>query len=148
MEKNEDIYLKVCHAASLSRQPIPYADGGIKAGFPSPAQDYMVESIDLNQELVRHKECTFYARVSGDSMRDAGICDGDLVVIDRSLEPHDGCYIAAYVDGGFTLKRYKSDPEHHCAWLMPANPEFSPIRVDEENEFQVWGVVTHSIRTL
>ena len=145
---SETTHLHIFQAESDSHMELPYADCGIKAGFPSPAQDYMSESIDLNRELVRHKECTFYARVEGESMRDAGIGNGDLVVIDRSLEPHDGCYVAAYIDDGFTLKQYKSDPAHNCAWLVPANPDFEPIRVTPEDEFIVWGVITHCIRTL
>lgn len=128
--------------------PLPYADGGIKAGFPSPAQDYIVDSIDLNQELIHHKECTFYARVQGNSMTDAGINDGDIVVVDRSIEPSDGNYIVGYLDDGFTLKQYKLDPKNNCAWLIPANPEFQPIKVTEDNQFIIWGVVTYVIRKL
>lgn len=125
---------------------LPYADGGVKAGFPSPAQDYMMESIDLNHVLVHHQECTFYARVCGESMIGAGIYDGDLVVIDKSLEAHDGDYIVACVDGEFTLKRFKVDSSNQCAWLLPANPHFPAIKVTADNDFVIWGVVTSVIR--
>lgn len=127
---------------------LPFADGGIKAGFPSPAQDYMRDSIDLNEEIVKHKETTFYARVSGDSMIGAGIFDGDLVVVDRSLEARSGDLIVAYIDGEFTLKTYKLDPYKQCAWLIPANPRYPKIQVTQNNDFMIWGVVTHSIRSL
>lgn len=144
----EEIKLHIYSTDTDTILALPYADGGIRAGFPSPAQDYMTESIDLNKELIQHKETTFYARVEGDSMVDAGIYDGDYVVIDKSLEANDGDYIAAYIDGEFTLKQFKSDPQHHCAWLIPYNPAYQPIQVTEENEFMVWGVVTNIIRRL
>lgn len=145
---NDEIKLYIYSADTDTILSLPYADGGIRAGFPSPAQDYMTESIDLNKELIQHKETTFYARVEGDSMVEAGIYDGDYVVIDKSLEANDGDYIAAYIDGEFTLKQFKRDPEHHCAWLIPYNPEYKPIQVTEENNFMVWGVVTNIIRRL
>ncbi len=128
--------------------PLPFVNGGIKAGFPSPAQDYQTDSIDLNKELVPHKETTFYARVSGDSMKDAGICDGDLLVIDKSLEPSDGCYIVAYLDNEFTIKEYKLDKENNCAWLVPHNPDYKPIKVTEDDDFRIWGVITYTIKHL
>lgn len=145
---HKEISLEIFSVDSDTAFSLPYADGGIKAGFPSPAQDYISESIDLNRELVQHAECTFYARVDGDSMTDAGIHDGDIVVIDKSLEAKDGDYIAAYVDGDFTLKRFALDPSGKCAWLMPANPKYHPIKVTEDNDFMIWGVVTSIIRKL
>lgn len=126
---------------------LPYAEG-IKAGFPSPAQDYMTDSIDLNKEIVKHKETTFYARVDGDSMQEAGIGNGDIVVIDKSLDVRNGDFIAAFIDGEFTLKQYKTDAAARCAWLMPANPAYPPIKVTEENNFIIWGVITHTIKKL
>lgn len=144
--QNDDPRLDVFSADVETILPLPFADAGIKAGFPSPAQDYLTESIDLNKELVPHRETTFYARVSGDSMRDAGICDGDLAVIDKSLDPKDGDFIAAFVDGEFTLKRFKVDAEYNCAWLIPANPNYQPIKITEADDFRVWGVVTYTIK--
>ena len=99
---------------------IAYADQGVRAGFPSPAQDYMTDSIDLNKELVRHPATTFYARAVGDSMRDCGIDDGDLLVIDKGIEPADGDIVVAFIDGEFTLKRVKVDQAGQCLWLVPA----------------------------
>lgn len=129
-----------------SRQELDFADGGIRAGFPSPAQDYMSESIDLNRELVRHPATTFYARAVGDSMKGRGIDDGDLLVIDKSLEPRDGDIVVAFVDGEFTLKTVKLEPDGSCLWLMPANDNYSPIKVTEGNNFIVWGVLTYNIK--
>ena len=117
----------------------------IHAGFPSPAADHADERIDLVRELSSHPETTFYARVSGDSMHDAGMFDGDIIVIDKSLEPHNGDIIIAAVDGEFTVKEFRRDEDNKGGWLIPHNPAFQPIRVTAENNFSVWGVVTHCI---
>ena len=116
----------------------------LHAGFPSPAAD-CTERIDITRELIRHPETTFYARIEGDSMQDAGIFSGDLVVIDRSLQASDGDYVAAYIDGEFTVKEFRSDPSGKCAWLIPHNDKYRKIRVDDENAFVIWGVITHTI---
>ena len=120
----------------------------IHAGFPSPAADHAGERIDLVRELSSHPETTFYARVSGDSMHDAGMFDGDIIVIDKSLEPHNGDIIIAAVDGEFTVKEFRRDEDNKGGWLIPHNPAFQPIRVTAENNFSVWGVVTHCIHDL
>lgn len=120
----------------------------IHAGFPSPAADYTGERINLARELTPHPDTTFYARVSGDSMVDAGIFDGDILVIDKSLLPQDGNIVVAVVDGEFTLKEYKSDPDHNGAWLIPHNNRFSPIHITEQNTFVIWGVVTYNVHRL
>jgi DNA polymerase V len=125
---------------------LPLTETGIHAGFPSPAEDFSDLSIDLNRELIRNPSATFYARVKGNSMVDAGIHDGDLIIIDKSLEPSDGKIAVCFIDGEFTVKRIKTDRD--CCWLIPANDEFSPIRVTEENDFLVWGIVIHVIRSL
>lgn len=143
---NDEVKLYIYSADLTSELNLPYVDGGIKAGFPSPAQDYLTESIDLNKTLIRHSETTFYAKVSGDSMKGVGISDGDLVVIDKSLEAQSGDYVAAFIDGEFTLKQFKLDEANHCAWLVPANPKYEPIKVTEDNEFMVWGVITSCIK--
>ena len=125
---------------------IPYSEGGVKAGFPSPAESFKGETIDLNRELVRHRETTFYSRVRGNSMIDSGIGDGDLAVVDCSLEPRNGDIVVAVIDGEFTLKYFRMDEKNCCAWLIPANDNYAPIKVTEENNFQIWGVVTYTIR--
>ena len=123
---------------------LPFIDGGIAAGFPSPAQDYIDLKIDLNTELITNPSSTFYARVKGTSMQDAGIMDGDILVIDKSLEPKDGDTAVCFIDGEFTLKYIKFETE--VIYLVPANPKFEPIKVTEENNFCIWGIVTYSIK--
>ena len=124
--------------------PLPYADGGIKAGFPNIAQDYLEQAIDLNKELVKHPANTFYGRVSGDSMIDAGVSDGDILVIDKLVEPSNGDMAVCYIDGEFTLKYIKIELD--VIWLVPANKEFQPIKVTSENDFLIWGIVTYCIK--
>lgn len=138
------ISLEIFTADLSSHLPLPYADGGIQAGFPSPADNYITETIDLNKELVRHPAATFYGRVSGDSMIEEGIEPGDILIIDRSIEPDSGDLAVCCIDGEFTLKRIKL--EKNRVWLIPSNEMFDPILVTPENEFSVWGVVTHTIK--
>lgn len=130
------------------RQPLalPLADEGVRAGFPSPAQGYMEQTIDLNRELVLHPESTFYARVAGDSMVDADLCEGDLLIVDRSLTPRDGCVAVCVLDGEFTVKTLRLFQDH--VELHPANDAYPPILVGPTDHFKVWGVVTHVIKRL
>ncbi|MBR6945370.1 MAG: translesion error-prone DNA polymerase V autoproteolytic subunit [Prevotella sp.] len=119
----------------------------IKAGFPSPADDYRHDRLDFNRDLIRHPESTFYGRVDGDSMIDVGICDGDIAVIDRSLEAADGDIIVAYVNEEFTIKFLDlTHKEEGYIELRPANKDFKPILIHEEDDFEVWGVVVWTIR--
>ena len=127
-----------------TRLSLPFADGGIQAGFPSPAQDYISESIDLNREIVTHPASTFYGRVAGESMIGEGIEPDDIIVIDRSLEPMDGDLAVCSIDGEFTLKRIRLEADR--VWLIPANEAFDPILVTPDNRFEVWGVVTYTIK--
>ena len=127
-----------------SEMQLPLSGERVAAGFPSPAEDYASLSLDLNRELVKNPASTFYARVSGLSMIDEGINDGDLLVIDKSIEPYDGCLAVCYIDGEFTLKRFERHKEH--ALLVPANKEFTPIKVTAENDFCIWGIVTYLIK--
>ncbi len=137
----------VIYSADLSTElPLPYVDGGVRAGFPSPAQDYMSDSIDFNRDIVRHQATTFYARCIGDSMRDAGIDEGDILVVDKSLEMQDGDIIIAYIDGEFTVKRVRLDRADNALWLMPENDKYTPIKVTEDAHFEVFGVVTYNIK--
>lgn len=122
-----------------------YADQGIRAGFPSPAEDYVNEKMDLNRELVNHPAATFYGRVVGDSMSGEGIEEGDLLIIDKSLLPEDGDLAVCCLDGEFTLKRLKTEGGH--LWLIPSNPAYAPIEITEGMDFKVWGVVTHTIKS-
>ncbi|MGA0333438.1 MAG: LexA family protein [Kiritimatiellia bacterium] len=115
----------------------------LPAGFPSPAEDYLEDRIDLNRELVRNPASTFLARVRGDSMRDAGLHDGDLILIDRSRSPLSGTMVLAWVDGGFTVKHLCL--ENGRAILRAANPAYPDLELCEEEDSRIWGVVTHVI---
>ena len=123
---------------------IPLVSDGISAGFPSPAQDFLDSSIDLNKELIDNPDTTFYARVNGDSMKDMEINSGDLVIIDKSIEPKSGKIAVCYIDGNFTMKKIKI--EKNCCWLIPANKDYKPIKVTKENDFLIWGIVTYVIK--
>ncbi|MBC8396352.1 MAG: translesion error-prone DNA polymerase V autoproteolytic subunit [Flavobacteriales bacterium] len=120
------------------------AEEGISAGFPSPADDFKETRISLDRELVKNKEATFYARVSGDSMIGAGLDDGDLLVIDRSKNPENGKIAICLVDGEFTVKRIKKEKKK--LYLMPENKKYKPIELKEENELIIWGVVEYVIK--
>ena len=120
----------------------------VVAGFPSPAADYRHESLDFNRDYIRHPEASFYGDVEGNSMKDAGIFDGDRVIIDRAIEPHDGSIIVAFWNQEFTMKyldlTHKKDGYIE---LRPANPDFPVFKVEAGDNFEVWGVVVHLIRT-
>ena len=119
----------------------------IKAGFPSPADDYTHDSIDFNRDLIRNPDATFYGRVDGDSMIEGGICDGDIAVIDRSVEAQDGDVVVAFVNNEFTIKYLDlSHKEEGYIELRPANRDFQPIRIDDSDRFEVWGVVVWTIK--
>lgn len=128
-----------------THREVPVAGGAVEAGFPSPADDFLDAPLDLNREFVQNPASTFFVRVSGESMAGDGIGDGDLLIVDKSLPPHDGCIAVCYVDGEFTVKRVKL--ERGCAWLMPSNPKYRPIRVDADNEFLVWGIMRHVVKS-
>ena len=115
----------------------------IQAGFPSPAQGSYPDTIDLNKELIHNPSSTFCAKVAGDSMIDAGISDGDILIIDRSLDPQDGDIDVCFLDGEFTVKRISLRGGR--LYLVPANEDYPEIAVSEEANFQVWGVVSHII---
>ena len=130
----------------MAKVVLPVAEGGICAGFPSPAQDYMEGGIDLNRELVKNPAATFFGRVKGDSMTGAGIDDGDLIVIDKSLEASEGDIAVCFLDGEFTLKRIHIEKD--VLWLVPENPKYRKIKVTADQHFMVWGVVTYSIKDI
>tara|TARA_B100001778_G_scaffold42253_1_gene30436 strand:+ start:946 stop:1377 length:432 start_codon:yes stop_codon:yes gene_type:complete len=117
---------------------------GISAGFPSPAEDFKEIRISLDRELVKNPEATFYAKVSGDSMIEAGLDDGDLIVIDRSKDPKNGKIAICLIDGEFTVKRIKKEKDKF--YLMPENKKYKPIELKEDNELIIWGVVEYVIK--
>lgn len=114
--------------------------------FPSPAQNNSGLNLDLNRELVQNPASTFYARVSGTSMIDDGINDGDLLVIDRSITPYSGALAVCYIDGEFTLKRFQDNGNYGL--LVPINPNHQPIKVTAENDFIIWGIVRYLIKKM
>jgi len=124
---------------------IPLASSGVKAGFPSPAGDYIEESIDLNKHVIKNRSATFYARVDGSSMEPI-LRDGDLIVIDRSLTPSTNDIVLCYIDGEFTVKTVQKTP--NAIYLVPANKAYDTIEVTSDNDFIIWGVITFSVRKL
>jgi len=129
-----------------SQCPLPLAFCRVEAGFPSPADDYMEGSLDLNEHVIKHPSATYFVRASGDSMTGAGIFDGDLLIVDRSLEPDHGKIAIVEVDGQLTVKRlFKSKGRF---LLQSENMSYPPIELQEENEVMVWGVVTHVLHDL
>ena len=141
MKKQKLTFLKPENADSLGQWLV---EQGISAGFPSPADDFKEIRISLDKELVKNKEATFYARVSGDSMIGAGLEDGDLILIDRSLRPENNKIAICFLDGEFTVKRIiLKDKE---LYLKPENRKYKPIKMKDENELIIWGVVTYVIK--
>ena len=120
-----------------------YFEARVSAGFPSPADDYSDVKLDLNQALVSNPSSTFYVRVKGSSMIDAGINDGDMLVIDRSITPGNNNIAVCVINGEFTVKRLHK--ENGKMYLMPENKDFKPIEINEDMDFMVWGVVTFVI---
>jgi len=122
---------------------LPLYSSKVPAGFPSPADDHMEGKLDLNTHLVKHPTATFFVKASGDSMIGAGIHDGDILVVDRSLEPRQSRIVIAAVDGQLTVKRLKKKGKK--IFLVPENKKFRPIELNENNDVKVWGVVTNVI---
>ncbi|MBE7440840.1 MAG: Protein UmuD [Flavobacteriales bacterium] len=129
---------------SETEMAVPFVDEGISAGFPSPALDFIDQTIDFNKHLIKHRSATFCGRVKGVSLKNIGIDNGDLMIIDRSLEPTNGKIAICYIDGQFTAKRIKK--EKNVVWLIPENENYEPIKVTKENDFLIWGIVTHVIK--
>ncbi|MBR6926020.1 MAG: translesion error-prone DNA polymerase V autoproteolytic subunit [Bacteroidaceae bacterium] len=142
----KDPTLQLYSADLSTKLSLPFALSPVVGGFPSPAEGYLQGSIDLNRKLINHPATTFFAKVIGHSMRDRGIEEGDLVVIDKSLEPREGDIVVAFIDGEFTIKTIHIEPEGKGVTLLPANPDFQPIPISPEEDFIVWGVVTYTIK--
>ncbi|HPQ07843.1 MAG TPA: translesion error-prone DNA polymerase V autoproteolytic subunit [Bacteroidia bacterium] len=142
--KNTKKLIEIISAETSTELTLPLVETGISAGFPSPALDFANSTIDLNKYLIKNPSSTFYGRVKGNSLKDAGIDDNDILIIDRSLEPQDGKIAVCFIDGEFTAKRIKIKKNE--IWLMPENKDYQPIRVTPENEFIIWGIVTYVIK--
>lgn len=141
-----DDKIDIVPVGGTSELSIPFIENTISAGFPSPAEDYLESGIDLNRELIRHPSTTFFGRVKGDSMSGAGIMEGDILVIDKSLEAKDGDVAVCFIDGEFTLKSIHR--EQNIILLVPANEKYKPIKVTADNDFLIWGIVTSIIRKI
>lgn len=127
------------------KQQIPFYSDPVKAGFPSPAQDYVERTLDLNELCIRHPNATFFVRVEGDSMIEAGIYDGDVLVVDRSVDAEHGDIVVAAVGNDFTVKELCTRPS---LCLLPRNPAYQPIRPRSGEELNIFGVVTNVIRQM
>lgn len=135
--------LDICRFEQRAELGLPLYLSTVQAGFPSPAEDYIDKKLDLNEQLVRHPAATFFVRVDGDSMRDAGVASGDILVVDRAVEPRDGHIVIAALDGELTVKRLRR--KNGQVLLVPENPDYAPVAVGPEASFEVWGVVTYII---
>jgi DNA polymerase V len=140
---SESEELEFYSAETTTELKIPLFESGVSAGFPSPADDYLDLPIDLNEFLIKHPAATFYVRVKGNSMEGAGIRNGDLLIVDRAEEPRNKSIVLGIIDGDFTVKRIKKKGSD--LYLMPDNPEFKPIKINDNMNFQVWGVVTYVV---
>ena len=129
-----------------SNLEMPYISSGIKAGFPSPAADFDGTRVSIDQIVVKNALATFYAKANGNSMTGAGIDDGDILVIDKSIVPQDGKIAVCFIDGEFTVKRIKV--QENSLLLLPENKLFEPIEITEENNFIIWGIVTFVVKKL
>src|SRR5215475_7352590 len=125
---------------------LPFAPTCVPAGFPSPAEDYLENSLDISAYLVKRPKATYFMRVTGDSMIDDGINDGDLIVIDRADQVKDGAIVVARLNDEFVVKRFRMIDGR--PWLYPANDSYEPIEVTEDTDFEIWGRVTFAITSL
>lgn len=128
-----------------NKMQLPLLSASVSAGFPSPAENYVDRKIDLNQELIKNPAATFFVRVEGDSMQDAGIFSGDILIVDRSLSPKEGKIVVAVVNGEFTVKKIMRVKGK--LFLVPENKKYPPIEITPEMDFMVWGVVSHAIHS-
>ncbi|HNW50947.1 MAG TPA: translesion error-prone DNA polymerase V autoproteolytic subunit [Prolixibacteraceae bacterium] len=140
-ENNE---LELFPADVSTKIELPLFQTGISAGFPSPAEDYIEDRIDLNRELIKNPSSTFFGRVNGDSMIKAGISNGDLIIVDKSIAPKINAIVVCFIDGEFTIKRFVKIGEEY--FLMPENDRYKPIKISKENDFRIWGTVTYTIK--
>ncbi|MFC1650478.1 LexA family protein [Candidatus Latescibacterota bacterium] len=142
-----NVFSKImCPAESSPACGVPLFMVSVSAGFPSPAEDYLDSKLDLNEYLIKHRAATFFLRAAGDSMTDAGIHSGDILIVDRSLDPVDNNVVIAVLDGELTVKRIRKSAGELL--LMPENKNYKPVRVTEEMNVEIWGVVTNVIHSL
>jgi DNA polymerase V len=141
----DDSVSKVHASDTRTKWSRPLVQSAVSAGFPSPAENHIEGSLDLNRHMIKHPVATFYVRAQGDSMIDAGIAPGSILVVDRAVEADDGDIVVARINNEFCVKRLRIKGGE--VWLMPENAAYDPIKITEEMEFEVWGKVTWSIRS-
>jgi DNA polymerase V len=145
-KRNAATVSAVYKPSRVTRCALPLYVTPVSAGFPSPAEDYIEGKLDLNKHLIKHPAATFFVRVTGDSMIDAGIHENDILIVDRALEPADGSIVIAVVEGELTVKRIKKTRDK--LFLVPENKQYVPLQIHAETNFEVWGVVTNVIHSL
>lgn len=145
-KREKDLSLKFYLPETESSEKHDLFADHIPAGFPSPAEDFLEKRLDLNDYLVKNKEATFLVKVTGESMQDAGIFDGDVLVVDRSVDAVSGKIVLCVLNGEFTVKRLLI--ENDRVVLMPANEAFDPIDITDGTDFRIWGVVTFALHKL
>lgn len=138
--------VEIYPCTTKTKQKLPLYLSPVKAGFPSPADDYLDKKLDLNEHLIQHPSATFFVKVKGDSMVRAGIHSGDILIVDRSLEPKDKKIVVAILNNEFTVKRVRKKAGK--LFLVAENDGFPEIEVKEEMDFEIWGVVVHVIHSV
>ncbi len=146
MAKKQKNVFEIFAPDTGQKMELPFYVAKISAGFPSPAEDFIERKLDLNEYLIKNPSATFFVKVSGHSMINAGIHDGDILVVDRSLEPSNNKIVIGVVNGEFTVKRLLK--KNNKLFLIPENSEYKPIEINETMEASIWGVVTYTIRKL
>jgi DNA polymerase V len=144
MNISQNIISAVSTPEDILYMELPYPKTSIQAGFPSPAEDYSEERLDLNKKLITNPSNTFFVRVNGDSMSGDDISHGDLLIVDKSATPKNNSILVCFINGEFTLKRLERKSE--SCFLLPSNPKYNPIKIDMESDLRIWGVVTYSIK--
>lgn len=137
------MFVEILGKITPSNMVVPFFEFGLVAGFPSSTDDHVEYPLDLHELLVQHPAATFFVRVQGDSMKDAGMQSGDILVVDRALNPQTGKIVVALYNGSFTVKRLKMEKEK--IYLIAENPLYPMIEISTESDFQIWGVVTYVI---
>ena len=137
--------LKIYKAKNLSSLSLNFYVNPVCAGFPSPAEDHLDIALDLNEHLIKHPAATFYIYAQGNSMQESGIYDGDIMVVDRSIEASSGDIVIASISGEFTVKHLLI--KNQKTYLIPANKDYSPMPITDDMDMQIWGIVIHAIHS-
>ena len=138
--------VEIFKADTTIKQPLPLYLSRVKAGFPSPADDFLDKRLDLNEHLIKHPSSTFFVKVKGDSMVGAGIHSNDILIVDRSIEPKDKRIVVAILNGEFTVKRVQK--RNNKLFLVSENTDYPPIEITSGMDFEIWGVVLHVIHSV